>query len=347
MKTKFCTLLVAALFFSSFSFATIFRVNYTGPQVSGVDFTTADPAVAAASTNDTIQIYPGKNLTVSQLTKKLVFIGMGYFLDKNANLQLAATSNLLNVTADVGANGSVFEGLEINLTNYSGGSLQNILFKRCKIVSSTFYVYNATDKVSNITFSQCYMSNIALQVSDNTTIDAIDFQNCIIEDNAGSFYNLNSTGVITNVTFENCSVMGGTVTEAGNIAVYYRNCIFANEPNIANNDLFDYCTFASNSATHYVAGTSNQFGKAFTTVFSGNIDGTEWDASYTLKSGSPAIGYGRDGSNNPIDAGAYGGVTPYKLSGIPPVPAFYKLTAPSTNASANPYTITFSVRANN
>ena len=72
MYKKLSTLFIAALLISNFSFAKIFRVGYSGPQLAGVDFTTADPAVAAASANDTIQIYPGAfSPTIGGLTKKL------------------------------------------------------------------------------------------------------------------------------------------------------------------------------------------------------------------------------------------------------------------------------------
>ena len=68
-----------------------------------------------------------------------------------------------------------------------------------------------------------------------------------------------------------------------------------------------------------------------------------------LKSGSLAIGGGTDLSGNPTDAGIYGGEAAfrYKLSGVPAVPAIYKLTAPSNSATSNPYNITISVRSNN
>ena len=67
------------------------------------------------------------------------------------------------------------------------------------------------------------------------------------------------------------------------------------------------------------------------------------DGLWVLKAGSVAIGAGVGGT----DCGIFGGAKPYKLSGIPEIPAFYKLTAPSNTTSGNPYTITFSVRSNN
>ena len=55
-----------------------------------------------------------------------------------------------------------------------------------------------------------------------------------------------------------------------------------------------------------------------------------FDNRYELKAGSPAIGAGVGG----IDCGAFGGETPYKLSGIPFVPLIYQVNAPTTgNAS--------------
>ena len=59
MTTKVFTLIVAALFFCSLSFATIRRVGYPGIQLSGVDYPHLYSADAAASAGDTIQIYSG------------------------------------------------------------------------------------------------------------------------------------------------------------------------------------------------------------------------------------------------------------------------------------------------
>ena len=96
------------------------------------------------------------------------------------------------------------------------------------------------------------------------------------------------------------------------------------------------------------AGTGNigvSGGSMGSTVFVGYYaQGTySNDGRYALKPGSPAIGAGAGG----IDCGMFGGTNPYKLSGMPRIPAFYKLTAPSNITSTNPYTITFSVRSNN
>ncbi|KAA9037654.1 hypothetical protein FW778_16300 [Ginsengibacter hankyongi] len=356
MTTKFITFLIAALIISNFSFGNIFRVGYSGPQLTGVDFATVSEAIAAANANDTIQIYPGANSpSAAGFDKRLVFIGMGYLLDKNTGLQVATTSSALTVqNINAGASGSVFEGLEINQTiNSTSGLLQDITFHRCKITNNQIQLSTAGDSIKNMTFSQCFFSvnsGTSYYSGANTKIAGMQFLNCIFSfENYWGVFNNDVGGAITNTSFVNCSGNGyPALIENGLVSIYYRNCILETEPTVANTDLYDYCTFQSDYSTHYVSGTSNQFGKDFTTVFSGDVSAASGlDAGWTIASGSPAIGYGKDNSNNSIDAGAYGGVSPYKLSGVPPVPAFYKLTAPTTNASSNPYTITFSVRANN
>lgn len=368
MTTKIFTLLVAALLISSMSFATIRRVGYSGPQLVGVDYTSLENAYTDAVINDTIQLYPGGdyafNYAGTALSKRLVFIGDGYLLDKNNGLQVATSLTRLSLIMDAGANGSIFEGLEVSPAYYSdnygftgttaiNGTLQNILFKRCSFITGNFfYLQYAGDSVKNIIFSECYFKNTqSANFTSNSTagIKGIDFQNCILDNIYPNFYYTNG-GTIGNVSFENCSMGSyGEIQNASSISCYFRNCIIRGEPSGANNDVFDYCIFETNNPPpHFVTGTGDEFGKLFTDIFQGDLtQGTQWDSSYILKSGSPAIGYGRDLNNNAINAGAFGGVNPYKLSGVPNVPAFYKITAPGSAATSNPYTITFSVRANN
>ena len=66
------------------------------------------------------------------------------------------------------------------------------------------------------------------------------------------------------------------------------------------------------------------------------------DKNFILKAGSPAIGAGAGG----IDAGAFGGPSPYHLSVQPNVPAIYKLVAPAVVTGAS-LTVTVSTKSNN
>ena len=95
---KFFLLIVAVLFIYSLSFATIRRVGFFGPALSGVDYATMQLAHDAAAAGDTIMMMPGAatNCTIS---KGLIIIGPGYFLNPadvsfpgNAGLQANTNS---------------------------------------------------------------------------------------------------------------------------------------------------------------------------------------------------------------------------------------------------------------
>lgn len=66
------------------------------------------------------------------------------------------------------------------------------------------------------------------------------------------------------------------------------------------------------------------------------------DSAFRLKPGSPAIGAGAGG----IDAGAYGGISPYRLSVQPNIPAIYKIIAPAV-VTGGTITVTLSAKSNN
>ena len=102
--------------------------------------------------------------------------------------------------------------------------------------------------------------------------------------------------------------------------------------------------FVMHPAAKFPAGNGNQQNKAWATIF--NLTGS-YDGKYSLKSGSPAIGAGTLGAGT-TDAGIFGGATPYRLSGIPPVPTIYALTSPQgTTPAGNIVQINLSTRSNN
>ena len=145
-------------------------------------------------------------------------------------------------------------------------------------------------------------------------------------------------------TFEGPWGTGASPLIVDNLVI--QNCIFSNGFYMSgyNNSVFNNCVF-DDTPSPGVIGANNIFNATANNLYNGfPTQGTNSnDARFALKTGSPAIGAGIGGT----DCGVFGGVNPYKLSGIPAVPAFYKLTAPGTSASTNPYTITFSVKGNN
>lgn len=147
-----------------------------------------------------------------------------------------------------------------------------------------------------------------------------------------------SKGQFNNDIFSSAYLGNGSFIIKNCILQYYHyyddNCVYQNS---IGTDYYPIPTGNSNKNITYASMNAD--------VFVGYSDQGTYsnDGRWALKSGSPAKGAGAGGT----DAGIFGGTNPYKLSGIPRIPSFYKLTAPSTNTSTNPYTITFSVRSNN
>ncbi|MBL7765906.1 MAG: hypothetical protein JNJ58_07430 [Chitinophagaceae bacterium] len=102
-------------------------------------------------------------------------------------------------------------------------------------------------------------------------------------------------------------------------------------------------------ASYNAWGGTNQWGLSnlFVSSFQDGYFASE--SGLQLAAGSPALTVGKNNSGANTPCGIYGGEPGYiyKLSGIPAIPAIYQLTAPSINATTNPYNITTSTRSNN
>lgn len=166
-------------------------------------------------------------------------------------------------------------------------------------------------------------------------ISNLSFLNCLFDVNAIIAFSSNNgttSGLINNCAFAST----GTQT-FGSGAWQIQNSIsqgsFSGTNIIFNNNV--------GTGTQFPTGNGNQQNKAWNTIF--NLTGS-YDGKYALKAGSPAIGAGVSG----IDAGIFGGATPYRLSGIPSVPTIYALTSPQgTTPVGNSVQINLSTRSNN
>ena len=347
MNNKIVTIFIAAILMSNVSFANIFRVGFTGPKIDGVDFTLAQAAHDAASAGDTLLLFPGSHSLGA--TKKLVYLGYGYYTSGttgNANLQVITGPCTLSANLMTGASGSTFEGIE-NLTANANNSksVDDITIRRCKGMVGPYA--NTGTICNNWRILQC----ASLNIQNQSTYGGGKTTNLLVENS--EIVGLFSSGqYLMNGLFSNCviSIVNYT-SNIDNNGFNFQNCIFQYTPPIAttSNALFQNCLFPD--ADPGFSGSNNKFSVPLSTgttnkVFTGYpnvVAGQSADGKYTLKAGSPAIGAGIGGT----DMGIFGGTNPYRLSGIPSTPAFYKLTAPGINATTNPYTITFSVRSNN
>lgn len=346
MKKKIFTLLaLAAMVLSTQNAsATIRRVGYTGTALLNTDYADLQSAHDAAAAGDTILLFPG--YYSASYSKKLITIGYGYYNDTlalgtgaNAGLQNIKGTLSFNVYLYASAANSVFEGTDGgSITAYYGEAVNNITIRRCR-----GYINFNNMVCNNWVITQSQIDNLGFMWAGGTPTN-LTVSNCFISGLALS----NGSGITQTGQFTNNTIYEATNLGFGNGSFVLKNNIFllyhgADANCVAQNNIYN---------TGYSAGPAGNGNVNIdnasmnTIVFEGyNVVGTTYsiDGRYALKPGSPAIGAGAGG----IDCGMYGGTNPYKLSGMPRIPAFYKLTAPSNITSTNPYTITFSVRSNN
>lgn len=335
--------LIAFLTITSFcANAKIWRVN-NNPGINNV-LPDLQPAHDSASAGDTIMVESSPTQYGSiTLNKKLVILGPGYFLGENKGLQ----ADLYNAKI-----GSVNFSYKLNSLNKiissSGGSVisgmealgmyiyvSNITIKRCQVGEVIWQADNVYGNISNEVLSESYVG------SDLKTISYTGqtFTNILLKNNIIRYSITFSTG--SSSLIEN-NVIGGNVQVVNST---FRNNIIVN-PNA--NISFTSSTYTNNLAAGTKLGSSNgnQSSVDMTTVFvadpyvSANPTGFTSDNRWKLATSSPAIGAGLNG----IDAGAFGGLTPYVLSGIPEIPSIYFLEVPTSGN--NSLDVKMKVRSN-
>jgi hypothetical protein len=275
------------------------------------DFTTAQ------AVNDSATVLPGDTVyfegSVASygdliLSKRLVIIGPGYFLNENDSTQANQLSATLGtIVFNPGAESSVITG---TTTSSIYLRCNNILLKRNRL---GYTQIGDAGAVSNIAILQCWIERLYTYTGS---------QNISIKNNI--FFN----GGAWDWNVQNA--IGCTVSYFNNI--FQTNCYFT-DCELRNNiftapcgtaregcELNGICTLSNNFGACNQVGNSNgnQSGINMATVFlySGSSDG-----QFRLLPDSPCIGAGYDG----VDCGVFGGPQPYVLSGLPTVPAIWKL----------------------
>jgi hypothetical protein len=298
----------------------------------------------------------------------------------NAGLQiLPGGINGTSFTIALGSAGTIFQGiysLSISTSNILD-SLNNITISRCRNVNVSF---TNSGVCNNWLISQCisaYVSQGGYGVSfnGNRTITNLRIENSggvgisygasgpqsPVGVNSGQILNCNfyyyppATGLdygsssgfnLNNSVFviQNCIDLQGFLPGSG-----VANTIYVN--NLTTSAALNNPVFTNPGSSGNVFGislTGNAFFVGIPTNTSGSTTLYSPDAAFQLSPTSPAKNAGIiPGTVTPTDCGMYGGTNPYKASGIPAVPSFYKLSSPSATATASPYIMTFSTKSNN
>ena len=310
--------------------ATIHRVNNTG---IAVPFTTLQAAHDAALDGDTLHVEPsGSSYGACTFNKPLVVIGPGYFLNFNSGLQAtAATAITGGLVFEAGSEGAVVSGLDVQGATNVKASFVRI--ERCRFSAggadlSIAYPVGSLD-LTGIVVNGCHVANGFTVGYSGSTLNDLTISNTIART-----FNF-ATGGSTSGELINCIGLGsGTTALFGGSGMSISNCVFG--PFVTPGT----SAYANNifAGAPVPATNGNQINVDLGTVFVGGTG----DAQYQLAAGSPALGTGAGGA----DCGIFGGLEPYRLSGIPPVPSIFTLSAPTSTDQGTPLQVTLSSRAN-
>ncbi len=233
----------------------------------------------------------------------------------------------------------------------------NITISRCRILGNLYHsrstnlVLGQYSNGNNAIISKNWFSSGGFITADNPSYIGIAGLNFNVSNNIlnGTIAYLNNS-VISNNTFFSTSTNGNIL-----------NC---NGSTISNN-IFDSRSVGTGTFQFASNGTGNTISNNLCTSIAGNPTGNGniafadattlfaisspyttgpiLEANFQLAAGSPAIGIGTGGTN----AGAFGGVNPYLLSGLPPNPIITNFTTTGVGNSTTPLSVSVTVRGNN
>jgi hypothetical protein len=283
---------------------------------------------SGTSPNDTVYVTGSNkgygNLT---LTKKMVFIGPGNFLEQNPQTPMNKIPAFFgDITLNAGSEGSVFIGLTLSCWNCN------------------FNIYS-----DNITVKNCFLSHhiVVGNSSNDKNIQNLIISGCFFSVDGGINYSWNYTGILVNFVFKNNIVNGGYYLPNGSNGIISNN-IFLNDkfqPGLSSNFQIINNICMSDSDDDFImqspsASISHNISAAdFFGDENGNIS---WQTAVNLFIGAANtnIKYSTDGyyqlnptANNPAiggandggDIGAFGGPESYQLSGVPDIPIIFEI----------------------
>lgn len=314
MKKDYLITLMLLCFHSSLVFGTVFRVNnqFESDQSQKL-YSSIQEAHDAANDGDTLMIEGSpleyENVNIKQ---KLVVIGTGYFLTENIHTNAnPLTSIVRQVRMLPGSEGSSLIGLSFSQAYHTYTphiETNDIVIMRCYITSNIQFIGN----LLNIKILQNYFSGGSIAVGYNTysfsDVELINniFRNdmLISPSNQRVFSKVDHNIFLGSVSFRTSSFRN-------NIIASTAAKVDVDSPLIQNNLVLGT----------QLAGSGNQ------TYNDGQLflgeEGNSTDGQYQLRPDSPYLKAGFEGA----EPGIFGGSTPYRLSGMPPLPAIYEFSA--------------------
>lgn len=356
MKTQFYFLFLLLFTSSTLAMAKVIRVdNNTG---ASADYVKLQDAINNANPGDSIYVVGSPkyydtdergSVAEIRLNKKVIIIGPGYFLGENENTQFnKQIAKLRYMNIGEGANESIVTGLffenaiTINLERLDGsrGSNEpkNVTITRNFIYY--MYIYNGSNLLISQNFSNYRGSAIYLNGSTSGTI----IRNNIFISNSSSIYG-DYNASLANTVITNNTLNGGIYRINGaNIQnnIFITGSISDSRDNNVKNNLFtttEEAVFPENSTGNDAS--DNIFSAVQANLFISPEPSI--DSHFRLADESPARDQGIEGQ----DLGAFGGTDPYRLSGLPAIPAIYELTTSGVGTPTEGMSVTIKASSHN
>ena len=369
MKTIQLLLLFATAFtllFAQQAHAKVWRVNsnsnYNGTSLWGDNFggSSAYPVfkqladvinsnLVSATAGDTIHLEGSSiDYTNVTITKKLVIIGPGYFLNENTNVSNDVLSARLDyITFNTGSAGSQLIGVYVYGFYGVNINVSNITIKRCRIDRSI----TLANAISDILVLQNFFSN-SYNTNDITSAivpNFYGFPTGFVFDNniCKKTFILNSNNTVrtaqevNNNTFD-CLAISGKPSIQLNTGAFKNNILKTPTATVdINNHTNNNVSFCVSSSSTGQFGTTNN-NIVVTTISNIFVTSSSTDGAYQIKSGSVASGTGSDGT----DRGAFGSAVPnrYTLSGLAAIPVIYQLTTSGVATPSSGLSVTIKAR---
>lgn len=317
---------------------TIRRVN-NNPGISGTNvYSTFAAAHTAAAANDIIIIEPSNDSYGDiLLTKPLKIYGNGYFLNSTQKADLRPTS-FVTVEFNTGSGGSEVYG--VTAVNFYIYGVSNVTLSR-NYVQSIINLYNRNKAATtNTNISNIFINkNFFTGYVNTNPVAGFTFSNVLVNNNILYYITANSDPSIQNWVVRNNTF----TTSSANLTLV--NSVLENNfftagggsPGLANVT----SSYNISTGTSFPAGIGNQANYDIVTDPPW-LGGTN-DAAYQIKPGDPLKTKGNGG----IEVGAFGGSTPYILSGIPAIPSVVSMVNSGTGDNTNPVKVTITVKSNN
>lgn len=322
-------MLLAGLLMSGTIYAESFRVNNQG---NGAPFLEINPAIAAAAIDDTIYVEGSPTQYAAwNLSKKVTVIGEGYFLSQNGfggGGALEARTGGCNISASE----AKILGLYIAGTIVFAANVSGVIIESCRVDNfvsigngNTNHVFIKNFLVNNISFGGSAGGGHIIShnyirfgiLSTSTSVSATITHNVINHANGNTYIGASNSTISNNIF----------IRPGANVTFPPTNSVFTN--NVAMGT--------------FIPAANNITGVALADLFvvaNPSVNGPV-DNNFLLAPGSPAAGAATDGT----DCGMYGGVVPYRLSGLPPLPRITSIVAPNVVSVGVPFDVSINAQS--